>query len=366
MNPQKVALVHDFLNQYGGAEKVLWNLHEMFPQAPIYTSLYIKKNLPDKFRKLEINTSWMNRIPGIGRWYKHLWFLYPLAFSFWKLRGYDLVISSSSTFAKGIALVPGTMHICYCHNPMRFVWRKKEYLREEHISFWQRALLELGIPFLRAWDLKTNQGVTHFVANSENVKKRIQKYYHRRAAVIHPPVESAFLAKYAQKKKFKHKGYYLVLSRLLGYKRIDLAVAACTQLSRPLKVVGIGRHFEYLKSMAGSTVEFLGQASDLEVQGLIAGAMAVIVPGEEDFGIVPLEAMAMGKPVIAYGSGGVLESVRAFKTGLFFKNQTVSDLKAAILRFEGMRFNPKIMWRRANAFSESAFKKKLRALIQNV
>jgi glycosyltransferase involved in cell wall biosynthesis len=227
-------------------------------------------------------------------------------------------------------------------------------------------LLELGIPFLRAWDLKTNQGVTHFVANSENVKKRIQKYYHRRAAVIHPPVESAFLAKYAQKKKFKHKGYYLVLSRLLGYKRIDLAVAACTQLSRPLKVVGIGRHFEYLKSMAGSTVEFLGQASDLEVQGLIAGAMAVIVPGEEDFGIVPLEAMAMGKPVIAYGSGGVLESVRAFKTGLFFKNQTVSDLKAAILRFEGMRFNPKIMWRRANAFSESAFKKKLRALIQNV
>jgi glycosyltransferase involved in cell wall biosynthesis len=249
---------------------------------------------------------------------------------------------------------------------MRFVWRKKEYLREERISFWQRVLLEIGIPFLRAWDLKTNQGVTHFVANSENVKNRIQSYYHREAIVIHPPVEDIFFKNHFSSKKSKDQGYYLVLSRLLGYKRIDLAVAACTQLSRSLKVVGSGRHLQYLKRMAGSNVEFLGHATDSEVHALIAGARAVIVPGEEDFGIVPLEAMAMGKPVIAYGAGGVLESVQAFKTGIFFKKQTVSNLKAAIRHFETMRFKPQAMWQRANAFSERAFKQKLKALIQHV
>lgn len=366
MRPQRVALVHDFLNQYGGAEKVLWNLHEMFPDAPIYTSLYIKKNLPNKFKKIKIKTSWMNSFPGIERWYKHLWFLYPLAFSFWQLKGFDLVISSSSTFAKGIGVSSGTIHLCYCHNPMRFVWRKEEYLREERISLWQRMLLEIGIPFLRMWDLKTNRGVTHFVANSENVKKRIKKYYHRNAAVIHPPVEAVFFKRAFPKNRAEDNGYYLVLSRLLGYKRIDLAVAACTQLERPLKVVGTGKHLAHLKSIAGPTVEFLGHASDAQVQALIAGAAAVIVPGEEDFGIVPLEAMAMGKPVIAYGAGGVLESVRALETGVFFKKQSVSDLIDAIEHFETMRFTPSVMRKRAYQFSEIVFKQKLWKLIQHV
>ncbi|GIW03168.1 glycosyltransferase [Roseiflexus sp.] len=356
----RVALIHDYLNQYGGAERVLEALHDLFPDAPVFTSIYDPATMPAVFRTWDIRASWMQRLPAWRRLFRAYVLLYPLAFESFDLSAYDVLISSSSAFAKGVIPRPDALHICYCHTPMRFAWRTSDYLAREAFGATQRAALALPLVLLRMWDVLSAQRVDAFIANSRVVAQRIWRYYRRKAAIIPPPVDLP------PWRETPPGAYFLAGGRLIPYKRLDLAVRACTRLRLPLKIFGDGRDRARLQAMAGPTITFLGRVSEAERHALFAGCRAFIFPGEEDFGIAPLEAMAAGRPVIAYAAGGALETVVEGVTGRFFHQQTAEDVMDAIAATLTERYDACAIRRHAEQFGRETFLERMRLLIEDI
>jgi glycosyltransferase involved in cell wall biosynthesis len=355
----KVALVHDYLNQYGGAERVLEALHDLFPEAPVYTSVFDAETMPAHYRTWDVRTSWMQRLPFWRRHSRKYFLLYPSAFEAFDLSGYDLIVSSSSAYAKGIIPAPGTTHVCYCHTPMRFGWRTADYVKREGISPRTAWLLSLSLTYLRMWDVTSTARVDAFAANSEEVAARIRRYYNRDAAVIPPPVE---LPPYVETPP---EEYYLTGGRLVPYKRVDVVVEAFTTLGLPLKVFGDGRDRARLESIAGSNVEFLGHVPEAELGGLYRGCRAYVTAGEEDAGIQPLEAMAAGRPVVAFAAGGLRESVVDGTTGCFFDEQTAPALTAAVQRSQAIDFDAQQIRVHAESFGRERFQTRILGLIDS-
>ncbi len=350
----RVALVQDWLNQMGGAEKTLLAMAEVFPGAPIYTSIYDASRLDKAFRSLDIRTSFMQRLPFVKRHHQPFLPLYPFAMESLDLRAYDLVLSASSAFAKGVITRPETLHICYCYTPMRWAWSFQDYIEREHVGSLARLALAPFINWLRLWDYATAARVDAFIAISPVVAARIAKYYRRESVIIPPPVD---VQRYTV--STRREDYFLIVSRLIPYKRIDLAVRAFTKLGLPLRIVGSGRDERSLRAMAGPTVKFLGRLSDEQVREQLAGCRAFIFPGEEDFGIAPVEAQACGKPVIAYGAGGALSTVLDGVTGQFFYQQTPEALASVVANFRDAMFDPATIRRHAEQFDTALFAERL-------
>jgi len=357
----KVALIHDILAQFGGAERVLLKLLAMFPEAPIYTLVYDEKLKPFFAGKKIITSGLQSKYDRFGRYYKFWLGSMPTYIEQFDLCEYDLVISDSNSFAKGVLTGPDTFHLCYTHSPTRYLWDwTHEYLREQNLNPLMSVPLALQLHKLRQWDRIAADRVDQFVANSKNVAERIKKYYRRDAKVIYPPVSVNEM--HPQKKE----DYFLVLGRLSKYKRNDLAVAACRGLDLSLKVVGTGPELGNLKKMAGPKTEFLGFINDDELFSLRAKARALIFAGEEDFGLVMVESIASGVPVVAYGKGGALEIVEDEVSGLFFDKPTVKSLREALERFLTMenKFLPNRIKQTAEKFSEQNFEKQIKRCLR--
>jgi len=352
MSAVRTAIVHDYLNQYGGAERVLEVLHALFPDAPVYTSIYAPDRLPAFYRSWDVRTSWLQRLPAIHRKHQLYLPLYPLAFSRLQLDGFDLVVSSSSAFAKSVRVSPGTVHICYCHSPMRFAWDFMTYAAREELPALVRQLLRPFMAWLRRWDRRTAQHIDVIVANSHTVAERIRRYWGRHAVVVHPPV-SVDRARPAPPQEIGD--YFLLVSRLVHYKRLDIVIEACNQLRLPLKVIGDGRARSALERLAGPTVQFLGTVSDEEKFHLYARCRAAIFPAEDDFGIAQVEVQAAGRPAIALARGGACETVVDGVTGVLFPEQTVESLVAALRRFEHLQFDPSTIRQHAERFRPERF-----------
>ncbi|GAC1422664.1 MAG: glycosyltransferase family 4 protein [Ktedonobacteraceae bacterium] len=357
----KVALVHDYLNQMGGAERVVLALHEIFPDAPIYTSIYDPQRVDPAFQKMDIRTSFMQKFPGVTKHHQPYLPFYPFAMESLDLRGYDLVLSSSSAFGKGVITRPETLHICYCHTPMRWCWNYDEYVEREQLGGAARKVLPFLITGLRIWDQTSAMRVDHFIANSPVVAERIQKYYRRDAIVIPPPVEAS---RFRFDPTLESEDYFLTLSRLIPYKRVDLAIEACNRLHLPLVVIGTGRDRDRLKQLAGPTIRFMGRLSDEEVLHYFAHCRAFLSLNEEDFGITPLEAQASGRPVIAYGAGGALTSVVDGVTGTFFTEQTVDSLTAVLASFNEKTYDPTVIRNHALEFDMPRFKRRILQFVE--
>jgi glycosyltransferase involved in cell wall biosynthesis len=354
----KVALVASWLNQYGGAERVLEVAHELFPAAPVFTSTYWAAAMPEPYKTWDIRTSFLDRLPlGHGR-QRLLLPLYPFAFESLDLRGYGILLSITSAFAHGVRVPENATHICYCLTPARFLWNYRDYVERERIGRLPRAVLPLFIGFLRAWDRRAADRVTRFIAISKTVQERIARHYQRDSIIIHPPVDvDRFQVSEAR------GDFFLILSRLVPYKRIDLAVQAFNQLGLPLVIAGEGRDRARLQAMAKSNVRFLGRVSDEEGRELLARCRAFIFPGEEDFGIAPLEANACGKPVIAFARGGALDSIVEGVTGEFFREPTAPSLGEVVRAFDERRYDARVIRQHAEKFSTAAFKQKLREAV---
>lgn len=358
----RVALVHDYLNQAGGAERVAEVLCQMFPTAPLFTSVYDPDAMPDFWRGVEVHTSFMQRIsPRLGV-AKRLFPLYPRAFESLDLSGFDLVLSSCSTYSKGVITQPHTLHVCYCHNTTRFAWMYPEYMAHQSIGALQRAILPTLVSRMRQWDYAAAQRVDYFVANSRTTARRIRKFYRRPSAIIEPPIRTAEFAG----GDGAVEPYFLVVSRLQSYKRIDLAVVAATRLGLPLRIVGRGPDEARLRALAGPSVEFAGGVPDRERVRLLQRCSALIVPGLEDFGMVALEAQAAGRPVIAYGAGGSLETVVEGATGALFREQTAECLQGALGGFDPSAYDPDACRANAARFDVARFGDRLRGYLDTL
>ncbi len=353
----KVAIVHDWLVSARGGERVLNALCELFPQAEIFTLFHEPGTNSPQIENRVIHTSFLNRLPLAKRFYRHLLPLFPLAIEQMSLKDFDLVLSSSHCVSKGVIPPPGALHVSYCYTTMRYAWDQSE---QYFGSGWKRTLVAPFLHYLRMWDVTSSARVDHFVAISQFISKRIEKYYRRKSEVIYPFVDLQRFAPVAGERG----DYYLVVSAFAPYKRIELAVQACERLGRQLIVVGDGQDAPRLKSLGGSTTRFLGNLPDAELPDLFAGAKAVLFPGIEDFGIVPLEAMASGTPVIAYGKGGASETVVDGVTGVFFHDASVDGMAKAIERFESLpKFSPTACRERAEFFSKARFQNELLGLL---
>jgi len=350
-NGPRIAIVADYLNQRGGAEWVVAVLHELFPDAPIYTTIADPVRLWPGLRGADIRVSWMQRLPGVLRRFKYYLPFYYLAVESMRLQEYDLVVSSSCAFGLGARARVDATHICYCHTPARFVWNYAAYVEKEALGPAARAVLPWMIGAVRRRDVAMARRPNYFVANSSAVANRIRIYYGREAVVIPPPVDiNRFTPTEAP------GDYYLVVSRLNPYKRIDLAVAAFNALRRPLLVVGEGPDRARLERMAGPTIRFAGWLGDAEVARAYAGCRALVFPGEEDFGIAPVEAGAAGRPVVAYQGGGALDTVLEGETGVFFREPTVEALTDAVARLERQPWSAARIRANAEHFGVDRFK----------
>ena len=357
----KVALVHDYLNQMGGAERVVLALHEIFPDAPLYTSIYDPERVDAAFRDMDIRTTFMQKFPMVTKHHQPYLPFYPFAMESLDLRGYDLVLSSSSAFGKGVITRPETLHICYCHTPMRWCWNYEEYVEREKLGSVARKVLPPLITGLRIWDQASAMRVDHFIANSPVIAERIRKYYRRESVVIPPPVEAN---RFPFDPTIVTEDYFLALGRLIPYKRFDLAIEACNQLQLPLVIIGGGRDLERLQKLAGPTIRFLGHLSDEEVIHYFTHCRAFLFPGEEDFGITPLEAQVAGRPVIAYGAGGALASVADGVTGTFFHEQTVESLVSVLDSFDEKAYNPLAIHNHALEFDTPRFQRRILQFVE--
>ena len=361
----KTALVHDHLAQDGGAEKVLQTFLEMYKEAPIFTLLYDKKNALKHYSDHDIQASIIQKLPGGVSHYKWYLPLMPLAVEFFDLRPYKLVISDTSSFAKGVITSPDSVHICYCHTPTRYLWSDThQYINELKYNKWLKKIISLILTRLRTWDRVAADRVDYFIANSKTVQKRIKKYYRRDSEVIYPPVETD---------KFyisqQVKDYFLIGCRLAPYKRVDLVIEAFKRLGGDykLKVFGSGIDEKRLKKIAHgfSNIEFLGRVDDAKKAKLYSEALAFINPQEEDFGITPVESMASGRPVIAYRKGGATETVIEGRTGIFFDKQDIDSLSKAISSFTKHAFNPQEIREHALSFSKDRFKREIDEFINS-
>jgi glycosyltransferase involved in cell wall biosynthesis len=360
-NNMKLALVHDDLVQAGGAERVVAVLHRLFPDAPLYTSVFNGKTTLPEFRQADVRTSFLQGWPLVaGRLQKLALSYYPQAFEQFDLSGYDVVLSSASRFAKGVLTPPETFHACYCHAPTRFLWRPYDYLDQSRLARFLSPMMRTMMRDLRAWDLASAQRVNYFIANSRNTARRIRKYYGREAVVIYPPVETSKFTLAAPDDIGRH---FLIVSRLVGYKRVDLAINACNQLQLPLRIVGTGPELEVLRRSAGPTITFLGRLPDVQMASELASCRALIFPGEEDFGLTPLEAMASGRPVVAYRAGGALETVIEGHTGVFFNEQNADSLAQALQDIEQMPFHPAALQAHARRFDVEVFRENILAFL---
>ncbi|MFA5359171.1 MAG: glycosyltransferase [Patescibacteria group bacterium] len=356
----KVALIHDHLVQYGGAEKVLKAFQDIFPEAPIFTLLYDSKTMGNDFAKKDIRPSFLQDMPFAIK--KYQWYLpmMPMATERHDLNDYDLVLSSASAMAKGVITGPKTLHICYCHTPTRYLWTDTHsYLRELKASPLLKKFLPFYLTRLRKWDRLAADRVDNFIANSHNVAARINKYYRRNSEVIYPPVETE---KFYQADQLNH--YYLAGGRLVPYKRFDIIVQAFNKLGIPLKIFGTGPEEARLRKMAKSHIEFVGKISDQRKAELCAHCLGFINPQEEDFGITAVEAMAAGRPVIAYPVGGALETIIPGVTGEFFDEQTWESLSDAVIRFKPEKYDSKKIRQHAQNFGVEEFKKRITDYIE--
>ena len=367
MASPKIAIVHDWLTNMGGAEQVVLTLHEAFPDAPVYTSTYTPETMP-AFANVDVRTTNLQSLPKpLRKLHKFFPSLRVKAFQDLDLSEFDIIISSSSAEAKQVRKTrPGQVHICYFHTPIRYYWRHyKEYRRDPgfgKLNWLVRLAMPFMIPSLKKADYTAAQKVDIFVANSTEVQKRIKQYYNKSSTVIHPPAD---VARFTPART--RSDYYVALGRQVPYKRIDLAVAAATKLNVPLKVYGNGSEHQRLVAMAGPTVEFytdrFGDASDAAVTEALNHAKGYIFPAEEDFGIVQVEALAAGAPVIAYGRGGTLDIVQDEESGVLFQNQTVESVAGAIRRSEQLTFLPGTLKRKAKRFDKGLFITKIRKTV---
>lgn len=356
----RVALVHDWLNQVGGAEDVLQTLVGLYSDAPVYTSMYWREAMPQQWQQWEIHTSFIDRLPGVYRRQQLYFPLYPIAFEQFDFREYDLVISNKSGFCHGIITGPETTHICYCLTPTRYVWRYHQYAEQENLGRWTRKALAPMLHYLRLWDRLAADRVDHFIAISEEVRRRIGKLYGREATIIYPPVDTERF-KPAQ----RVDDFYLMVGRLVPYRRVDVLIEAFNRLGLPLYIAGSGRDRERLEELAGPNITFLGYVSDAELPDLMARCRAFLFPGEEDFGIAPLQAMAAGRPVIAYAAGGALETVVP-GAGALFAKQTADAIIEAVKTFEPEKTDPMFIRAHAQQFDTSVFKRKLTEFVGQV
>ena len=346
---RRSAIVHDWLTIPGGSEKVLFELMELLPEADLFTSVYDESRWPELGERA-VNVSFLDRLPGVERYYPKLLPLMNMAFESFDLSEYDLVVSSSHSCAKNVLTGSDALHLCYCHTPMRHAWEPRHLAGELGAGSALAARMLLGR--LRRNDLLGAWRPDVYVANSTHVAARIRKHYRRDAIVIPPPVNvEAHLHR-----PRRERDYYLVLGRIVPYKKVDLAVGACATLGRPIKVIGEGRGLEAARAAAGADAEFLGYLPDEDVAELLSGARALLFPGEEDFGIVPVEAQAAGVPVIAYREGGVQDTVLEGETGVFHAEQTVTSVASAILQFESMVFDEYRIRANARRFGSARFR----------
>lgn len=350
--------MHDYLIQYGGAERVLEQFAHLFPDAPIYTLLYNEAASGHAFAHRDVRTSFLQKLPSTKSLYKFFPLLMPLAIESFDLRGYDLVLSSSASYAKGVLTDAKSLHICYCHTPMRYAWLDYKTIMGD--SFYPLALskfIPFFMPYLRFWDRTSAARPDYYLCNSNFVSRRIAKYYRRDATVIYPPVN------------FSHysirvpKDYFLMSGRLVPYKRYVIAIQAFNELGLPLKIMGDGPEYKRLKKMANANIEFLGLISEPDLPRYYAEAQALIFPQEEDFGIAALESMAAGRPVIAYGAGGILESVVEGRSGHFFYEQTPHALMESVRKFQKMEFNPERIRGHALRFDRENFRREISTFI---
>jgi glycosyltransferase involved in cell wall biosynthesis len=362
----RIAIVHYWFVAHRGGERVVESIAEMFPQADLFALVADPAALPNSLRGRTIKTSFLQKIPGSKRIHRRLLPLYPLALEQFDLSGYDLVLSSESGPAKGVLTSARTCHVCYCHSPMRYLWDfYHQYKNGAGVGRWSRPFFTVASHYLRIWDAASADRVDYFAANSRNVASRIRKHYRRDATVIYPPVNigAGYLSE-------RIEDFYLVVGQLVVYKRMDLAIAACNRLGRRLHIVGEGEQYARLRKLAGPTIHFYGPLTDEELRKQYATCRALLFPGEEDFGMVPVEAQSFGRPVIAYGYGGVTETVRGFRdktdddpgssTGVFFQEQSIDALVEAIRTFESIEhtFCPFFIQKQTSRFSPEKFRQR--------
>ena len=376
----KVALVHDWLTGMRGGEKCLEAFCNMFPDAHLYTLICQKNSLSPSIKRMRIRTSRLQFFPFVEKYYRYLLPIMPAVIEQFELKGYDLILSSNHCVAKGIKIEKNTCHICYCHTPMRYIWdQSSQYFNKTNAGLVTRFSFPLIKKYLQRWDIRTSESVDFFIANSQHISNRIKRIYNRESEVIYPPVNTNFF-----KLSDSEDDYYLVVSAFAPYKRIDLAIKAFNQLRYPLKIIGNGQCEKQLRKMAGPNIEFLGYIEGNELKHYYSQCKAFIFPGEEDFGITPLEAQASGRPVIAFGKGGALETIIPFAplekaadkrgrkgdntpTGVFFYQQTAESLVEAVQRFEKIadKFESKKIREHTLKFDREVFKKKIKEFINN-
>ena len=364
----RVAIIHYWFVGWAGGEQVVEALAEMFPQADLFALVADPKTMRPSLHDRKLTTSFLQHLPGARKFHRHFIFLHPIALEQFDLSGYDLVISSESGPAKGVITSPRTCHICYCHSPMRYIWdMHADYTKR--MGALTKPIFKLSAHYLRIWDYATAGRVDYFVANSRFVASRIRKIYGRESTVIHPPVDVS-----SAKVSTSQSDYYLSIGRLVDYKHFDLAVEACRNLGRKLRIIGEGPQMKKLQRIAGPTIEFTGRVDNEELQASLAGCRAFLFPAEEDFGIAAVEAQSFGKPVIAYGSGGGLETIRAGiigngsiagQTGVFFPTQSVQSLSDAILDFEAREheFDSTQIREHVLQFDRQVFQEKMKEFI---
>jgi len=358
----KVAIVYDRVNKWGGAERVLLALHKLFPDAPLYTSVYNSMAAPWA-KAFDVRTSFLQKFPFAFSSHELYAALMPIAFESFSFDEYDLVISVTSEAAKGIITKPKTKHICYCLTPTRYLWSgHNEYFRNSFFRFISKP----AVSYLRFWDKIAAQRSDTYVAISKEVQSRIKRYYGRESMVVYPPVDINSKFEIRNPKKVQSSDYFLVVSRLVPYKKIDIAISAFNKLKFPLKIVGTGSQENYLKSISGKTIEFLGNLTEEELVGYYKGCRALIFPGIEDFGLTVLEAQSFGKPVIALGFGGSLESIKEGKTGEFLREQNSKSLIEVLKRFDEGKYKSSDCIENAKKFSFERFKREFIDLVNRV
>lgn len=357
---EKIAIIHDWLVTYGGAERVVEAFLEIYPNADIYTLVYDEEKMGKIFPKGKVKTTFIQKFPKATKIYTKLLPFMPYAFEELDLSEYDLVISSSSCCAKGVITGPNTKHIAYIHSPMRYAWDLYHDYKKRSGKL-TSFFMSIFMKNLREWDYTSSQRIDIILSNSNYVAKRINKFWNRESNVVYPPVDIDRLSPNGK----GAENFYVVFSRFVPYKRIDLAIEACKKLGKRLVVIGDGEQRDYLKSLADEYITFTGRISDVEAKDYLQRCKAMIFCAEEDFGIVPLEAQACGRPVIAYGKGGALETVVDNETGIFFKEQSIESVIKGIEKFEKLDLNTQKIYEHAMKFSTERFKLEIEGIIKN-